>query len=71
MERLLAEIQGAFSSCEMAAHSLELKEYKIQSIKVDAECQTVIKNVKLKVVQETTVVDPKNKHTIQETNKVD
>lgn len=55
----------------MAAHSLELKEMKIQSIKVDAECQTIIKNVKLKVVQETAAFDPKNKHIIQESNKVD
>lgn len=70
MERLLAEVQGAFASCEMAAHSLELKESKVQSIKVDAECQTVIKNVKLKVTQETGAVDPKSKH-VPESNKVD
>ena len=70
MERLLAEVQGAFASCEMTAHSLELKESKIQSIKVDAECQTVIKNIKLKLVQEAAHVDPKNKQ-ITESNKVD
>jgi hypothetical protein len=37
MERLISEIQGAFSACEMSILSLELKEKLVQNHKTDAE----------------------------------
>lgn len=52
LDRLETELHGAYNAIEMSIHSQQLNESKTQSLKMDADTQTTIKNIHQKIIQE-------------------
>jgi len=70
MEDLVSDINSAYYAVNMALCSKEIKETKIQNIMCDAESQTVIRNIKLKLIQDEPITAVKKRLAVHD-NKTD